>query len=61
MRIKMAVLLVLCALGGGCGSFSQGNSRDTQAQGIPCDGDPPNQPECSSRQPRDGWWNDRRY
>ncbi|WP_442513830.1 hypothetical protein [Pseudomonas promysalinigenes] len=41
--------------------MSPGSSRDTQAQDIPCDGDPPNQPGCYSREKRAGWWNDREY
>lgn len=49
MRIKMAALPVVYVLCAGYENLSQGNARDTQAQGIPCDGDPPNQPGCSPR------------
>jgi hypothetical protein len=61
MRKELAILVAVCVLFTGCANMSPGSSRDTQAQGIPCDADPPNQPGCFSREQRTGWWNERSY
>lgn len=61
MLRELATVLMLCTLLAGCANLTSGSIRDTQPQGIPCNGDPPNQPGCYERQKRDGWWNDREY